>query len=423
MLLIVFMQTLYLIGTTHVKWPTVMKWMFRFCGIFAVDLEAILPLQCLFGLSAQQSKGLIQAIPIVWLVIGTLTTRLWTMFRETHFGPAMKRLIGVTMIGVVILNMTLVRASLEGIQCSPVYDDQEETAFVDWMCLERGSTGDMAIAFISWGSFILYGFGCPGALSEIARRSKDKIHAERVVEAADVSQSDPESQQSKVAALRLQATTIEPNPIKDAIRPFIATFTDQRWGWSIWLLGQMVLSSICVVLAGENIIMSQALLICAQVFFGLGALYESPYWQDFEGDQEGQTEISHIFALRPYQRLDAVLRGISIVTLVIGISLTGFIDSTSESRVALGFMGIVLPIAGVIYVIVMAFKSIKERDAKETAKVGVDHNEDATANVVRRKTEQVQDELIAERRQGDKEGGEIASVEQQNNPADKDTRE
>ena len=387
-----FIQMLYLIGTTLVDWPAAMDWMFRFCGIFAVDLDVILPLQCLFGLTAQQSKSFIEAIPILWFVLGTVTIKFWTIFRETHFGPSIKIFTGITIVALDILYMTLTRTSLEGVQCSPVYNSQEASGKVDWMCSEHGSTGDKIIAWLSLCSCLLYGIGYSAVHYALVKCYKESIQYERAPDELGESQIDPESQQqSKAIALRSQASESEPNPIKESIRPFIASYTDQKWWWSFWLLACKLFCIISVAFAGENITLSQVLMIVWLAIVGYSALVESPFWQDFECDLEGQTESSHSFTLRPFQRLDTVLRGISIAILVIGISLTVWIDPSSDSRLALGFFGIALPIAGLVYIFAMAINSIKEVMSKETAKAGVNHDNGTSVNVMRRKTEQVED--------------------------------
>jgi hypothetical protein len=366
-LLFEYTQNLHLIGTTHAPWPAVMKWLFQACGIFAVDLDVLLPLECL-GATPQLSKAFILSMPVVVLIIGTTLIKSWTLFRETGSRAPIKRLIGAFIVGVNICFLTLVRTAVEAAQCSPAqssYQD-EDTFEVDWMCTKHGSTRDKFLAWFGLFAGIIYGILYPIAFWLLIKRNKESAQNERSYwnDGATEVSADPEAHRCPRA--RMPVVDTDPKPIKQVIRPFIATYTDQKSSWCLYLLAHKLISVVSVTLSGDIVALSQALLIVYQVSIGVFTWMESPYWLDFDEDSENENEsLSRPVFLRPFQRLDFALRLILVEVLAVGITLTSLADP--EIRVLLGFIGLVPLIAGFLYIAYMVVCTHFDRESMETA--------------------------------------------------------
>ena len=365
-LLFEYTQNLHLIGTTHAPWPAVMKWLFQACGIFAVDLNVLLPLECL-GFSPQLCKVFILSMPVDVLIMGKALIKSWTLFRGTGSRIPIERLIGAFIVGVNICYMTLVRTALEAAQCSPAQssDQDEDTFEVDWMCIKNGSALDKFAAWFGLFAGIMYGILYPIAFWLLIKRNKESAQNERSYSNDDATavSADPEAQQGTRA--HTPDVDTDPKPIKQVIRPFIATYTDQKSSWCLCLLAHKLISVVSVTLGGDIVVLSQALLIVYQASIGIFTLVESPYWLDFDGDSETENESSRPVFLRPFQRLDFVLRLILVEVLAVGITLTSLADP--EVRVVLGFIGLVPLVAGFLYIAYMVVCTYFDRESKETA--------------------------------------------------------
>ena len=92
--------------------------------------------------------------------------------------------------------------------------------------------------------------------------------------------ADPEAQRCPRAHMPVVDT--DPKPIKQVICPFIATYTDQKSSWCLYLLAHKLISVVSVTLSGDIVTLSQALLIVYQVSIGIFTWMESPYWLDFD---------------------------------------------------------------------------------------------------------------------------------------------
>ena len=222
-------------------------------------------------------------MPVDVLIIAKTLIKSWTLFRGTDSRIPIERLIGAFIVAVNICYMTLLRTALEAAQCSPAqssYQD-EDTFEVDWMCIKNGSTFDKFAAWFGLFAGIMYGILYPIAFWLLIKRNKESAQNERSYSNDDATavSADPEAQQSPRA--RMPAVDTDPKPIKQVIRPFVATYTDQKSSWCLYLLAHKLISVVSVTLSGDIVVLSQALLVVYQTSIGIFTWMESPYWLDF----------------------------------------------------------------------------------------------------------------------------------------------
>jgi hypothetical protein len=247
------------------------------------------------------------------------------------------------MLGLVFGYMKLVVTSLEAISCSFVQGENDENGFVDlqidWFCLGKDSGADKIIAFLGLVAFVVYGIGLPVVLYIVLRRYRDPIRTE----------------------------TEDSSVLVDVARVFLLTYCDDRWWWTVFVLARKLVFVLVISFFPDLPVLSLVFIVIVTIVSAAMQRRESPYYEDTAEDAEGGDTITvRSFSLLRHQTVDLILHGSLITIAILGILLK-LIATTSDGRVGLGLIGIIVMVGSMLLLVGAAFRACKNRFSAETS--------------------------------------------------------
>jgi hypothetical protein len=313
---------------------------FAFAAIIGLDIDIIAPIQCHLGISPQVNHFIVMLLPLLLGATSLGYVSVWHTIRkkrtEEDLRANFNSLARLMMLGLVFGYMKLIVSSLEAVSCSSV---QEENAVnVDWFCLGKGSGSDKIIAFLGLVAFFVYGIGLPVVLCIVLRRYRDPIRTE----------------------------TEDSSVLAEVSRVFLLPYCDDRWWWTVFVLVRKLVFVLVISFLPDPVL-GLAFIVIATIFSIAVQWKESPYYEDTAEDSEGSETVTvRSFSLLRHRTVDLILHGSLIAIAILGI-LFNFIKTTSDNRVGLGLIGIIVMVASMLLLIAAACRAYQNRFSAETS--------------------------------------------------------
>jgi hypothetical protein len=326
-----YLQLLFLLGITHVPWTGTLEQFYRFLGIFTLDINAAVPLQCYLNLNPQGEHVLILILPIIGLALPLFWIRAhlrknWFTKAEGH--AKRRRCANNFACGIFLGYAKLLLTSLEAMSCSTLQAGVFSEETIDWFCLSSGSTNEKYAAMIGAAGLIFYGMAYPMWVVQHLNRA----HAVNRKETAGEISSVPDKSLFWTGHKR-----------------FLRPFRPSAWWWTAFLLGRKFIL-VCGVIFFQDvpfltltfflvlIIISQILQRCI------------PPYIDHEETSSENSKTRSIFR---FKTVDMVLHACLIYATAFGLIFL-LVSETADARVGLAILLLLVLIPSFLYLLLAA---------------------------------------------------------------------
>ena len=299
-----YLQILFLLGRTDVPWPQALDRVFAFLGIFAVDLNAIIPFHCYLRFSPYLENVFILVIPtfLVFLARFIIDRRQPTIAdtgTSKESQTRMQRVYDILAFALFLGYANLLLTSFDAISCSAFQKGEFSMERVDWFCLSNGNAKEKFAAMIGLAGFLAYGLTYPVWFFRNILRVRN----------AEVTKSS--------ASHELHLWT----------RYFLQPFHPSSWWWTAFLLGRkFALAAAVFFLQGAPLLTLTSFIIL--IMLSEIAQRSCPIYHDnFRGDkQDSSTAFGYCRCFLP-STLDISLQVCLIYTSAFGLIFLGLSEN------------------------------------------------------------------------------------------------
>jgi hypothetical protein len=324
-----YLQLLFLLGITHVPWTGTLEQLYRFLGIFALDLNAAVPLQCYLDLNPQGEHVLILTLPIIGLALPLLWIRVhlhkdWLTRDE---GRAKRRTCANNFAVWIFLGYAkLLLTSLEAMSCSTLQDGVFSEETIDWFCLSSGSTNERYAAMIGAAGLILYGMAYPVWVVQHLKGA----HA------------------TKETAGKISAVH-DKSLFWTARKRFLRPFQPSAWWWTAFLLGRKFIL-VCGVIFFQDVPFLTLTFFLVLIIISQILQRCNPPYIDHEEINSENSKTRDIFR---FKTVDMVLHACLIYATLFGLIFL-LVSETADARVGLTILVLLVLIPSFVYLLLAA---------------------------------------------------------------------
>lgn len=324
-----YLQLLFLLGITHVPWTGTLEELYRFLGIFALDLNAAVPLQCYLNVNPQGEHVLILILPIIGLVLPLFWIRAhlhkdW--FTKDEARAKRKTCANNFAFWIFLGYAKLLLTSLEAMSCSTLQAGVFSEETIDWFCLSSGSTNEKYAAMIGAAGLVVYGMAYPVWVVQ----HLNSAHATKET-AGDI---------SAVADKSIFWT---------GRKRFLRPFQPSAWWWTAFLLGRKFILVCDVILFQDVPFLTLAFFMVIIISSQILQRCNPPYI-DYE---ETNSENSKTQAIFRFKAVDMVLHACLIYTTAFGLIFL-LVSETADVRVGLAILLLLVLIPSFVYLLLAA---------------------------------------------------------------------
>jgi hypothetical protein len=323
-----YLQLLFLLGITHVPWTGTLEELYRFLGIFALDLNAAVPLQCYLDLNPQGEHVLILILPIIGLALPLVWIRahLHNHWFTKDEGRAKRRTCVNNFAFWIYLGYAkLLLTSLEAMSCSTLQAGVFSEETIDWFCLSSGSTNDKYAAMIGAAGLVSYGMVYPVWVVQNLNRAHAANHKETAGEIANV-------------------------PDKSLFwtgrQHFLRPFQPSAWWWTAFLLGRKFIL-VCGVILFQDVPFLTLAFFPVLIIISQTLQRRNPPYIDHE---ETISENSKTRAIFRFKTVDMVLHACLIYATAFGMIFL-LVSETADARVGLAILLLLVLVPSFVYLL------------------------------------------------------------------------
>jgi hypothetical protein len=326
-----YLQLLFLLGITHVPWTGTLQQLYRFLGIFALDLNAAVPLQCYLDLNPQGEHVLILFLPIIGLALPLLwiQAHLHKNWFSKDEGRAKRRTCANNFAFLIFLGYAkLLLTSLEAMSCSTLQAGVFSEETIDWFCISSGGTSEKYAAMIGAAGLVFYGMVYPMWVVH----HLNSAHAANRKETAREIASVPDKSLFWTGRKR-----------------FLLPFQPSAWWWTAFLLGRKFIL-VCGVIFFQDVQSLTLTFFLVLIIISQIIQRCNPPYIDHE---ETNLENSKTRAIFRFKTVDMVLHACLIYATAFGLIFL-LVSETADARVGLAILLLLVLIPSFVYLLLAA---------------------------------------------------------------------